>query len=118
MSKYLIALVSITLTAIAQVLLKYGVVASASTVQAPLHLRLVRTVINPFVLSGIAVYGLSTLCWLVALSKLRLSVAYPMVSFSYVLVTVASAVIFREEITRNQILGLCLIISGVVFLVR
>ncbi|MDB4894200.1 MAG: transporter family protein [Firmicutes bacterium] len=118
MSKYLVAFFSIALTAVAQILLKLGVVASASTTLAPVHVRLLRTVINPFVLAGLAVYGLSTLCWLIALSKLRLSVAYPMVSFSYVLVTVASAIIFREAITRNQILGLCLIITGVVFLVR
>lgn len=118
MSKYVMVLLSISLTAAAQILLKLGVAASASPAAAPLSERVLRTTGSPYVLGGLAVYGLSTAFWLVALSELKLSVAYPMVSLSYVLVVLGSVWILGEQITASQIIGLCLIIAGVVFLVR
>jgi drug/metabolite transporter (DMT)-like permease len=117
-SNYLMACLSIGLTAVAQILLKLGVVAAASASTAPLPTRLFRMIMTPQVLAGLTVYALSTVCWLFALSKLKLSVAYPMVSLSYVLVTIGAAVMLGEVISRNQIIGLSLIIAGVVFLVR
>lgn len=116
MGKYGLALFSITLTALGQVMLKLGTTHTAP--ELPAAERLLRMLIHPYVLAGLVLYGVSTLLWLLAISQLKLSVAYPMVSLSYVIVVGASHLILHESITGFQKLGLVLILVGVLFLVR
>lgn len=116
MGKYGLALFSVTLTSIAQVMLKLGT--SQAAVGLPAAERLLRMLVQPYVLGGLALYGASTVLWLLALSQLKLSVAYPMVSLSYLLVVGASHLLLHERITGFQVLGLCFIVIGVLFLVR
>ena len=52
------------------------------------------------------------------LTKAELSYAYPMVSFSYVIVAIAAAVFFKEAITVNKVLGIAAIVMGVFILNR
>jgi drug/metabolite transporter (DMT)-like permease len=66
------------------------------------------------VLVGIGLYVLAGLAWLPLISRVRLSVAYPMVSLSYVVVVVLSAVVLREHVRwRLALPGLLLIGIGV-----
>jgi len=116
MGKYGLALFSITLSSMAQVMLKLGTSHTAAGLSA--LERLFRMLVQPYVLGGLALYGASTLLWLLALSQLKLSVAYPLVSLSYLLVVGASHLILNESITSSQLLGLCFIVIGVLFLVR
>lgn len=116
MGKYGLAFCSIMLTSFAQVMLKLGTSHAAGGL--PASERLLRMLVQPYVLGGLALYGVSTLLWLLALSQLKLSVAYPMGSLSYLLVVGASHLLLHESITGFQKLGLCLIVIGVLFLVR
>lgn len=114
MNKYIIAFISIFLGAVAQLLLKKGSGAMSGGG--------VRTIIsiftNKFLFTGLLCYGLSALCWINVLSKMKLSVAYPLVSFGYVLTTLFAFLFLNEEIYMNQIAGLFLIISGIVVITR
>lgn len=79
----------------------------------------VLTVIKvPHILIGVIFFGLSFLLWIKILTKSELSYAYPMVSLSYVMVGIASAVFFNEPITTNKILGIGAIVLGVFILNR
>jgi uncharacterized membrane protein len=65
------------------------------------------------VLSGLAAWTASTLCWLYVLRVTPLSRAYGLTSLTYVLVFLASIYVFGEQVRRLQGVGTVLIIIGV-----
>ena len=67
--------------------------------------KLPQAFLNPYVLSGIAIYGFTTLVWLVILSRVKLSIAYPMLSSGYVLSILFSWLLFKEAIPKVRIIG-------------
>lgn len=74
---------------------------------------LVRMFSNPWVLLGFASYGVSSIAYLMALSRLDLSVAYPMIGVGYVLVVLVSWLVLHESVSALRWLGVLLIFAGV-----
>jgi drug/metabolite transporter (DMT)-like permease len=109
--QYVFIVGSVILGAFAQILLKLGTMKSGS-------LLLIKLFTNPFTLSGLFLYGLSALLWIVALSKVQLSLAYPMVSLGYVLVFGLSYWIFGETISLLRAAGLVTIVIGVLMIAK
>ncbi|WP_339547021.1 4-amino-4-deoxy-L-arabinose-phosphoundecaprenol flippase subunit ArnF [Pseudomonas sp. RA_35y_Pfl2_P32] len=76
--------------------------------------------VDPFavavVLCAIFAYGLSMLCWLLALRDLPLGRAYSLLSISYALVYLlaASLPLFNEGFSLTRSLGVALVILGVI----
>ncbi|MGQ9680979.1 MAG: EamA family transporter [Anaerolineae bacterium] len=79
---------------------------------------LVRMLSNPFVLLGFASYAVSSIAYLLVLSKVNLSMAYPMVGVGYVLVMLVSVVLLRETVSPLRWVGALLIVSGVFLMGR
>jgi len=71
---------------------------------------------NWYVLAGFVAYGLSSLLYLLALSRLDLSYAYPFVAISYVLVAILAWLILNEAVPPLRVLALAIICIGVVIL--
>ena len=71
---------------------------------------------NKFLLFGIILYGISTLFYITALKSIPLSIAYPSISLSYVIIIILSHYFFNERISFTQICGSVLIICGVILL--
>ena len=71
---------------------------------------------NHFVWGGLACYGFSAITWLVALAKVDLSFAFPMLSLGFVATAVYSWLYFGEILSPNRIGGIALVILGVVFI--
>ena len=69
-----------------------------------------------FVLTAMVAYGLSMLCWLLALRDIPLSRAYSLLSISYALVYLLAALLpfFHETLTVPRTVGVTLIVLGVV----
>jgi multidrug transporter EmrE-like cation transporter len=65
------------------------------------------------VLSGLAAWAASTICWLYVLRVAPLSRAYGLSSLTYVLIPLVSVYVFGEQIRRLHALGIVLIILGV-----
>ena len=65
------------------------------------------------VLSGLAAWAASTLCWLYVLRVAPLSRAYGLSSLTYLLIPLASVYVFGEQIRRPHSVGMVLIILGV-----
>ncbi|MEW6610021.1 MAG: SMR family transporter [Patescibacteria group bacterium] len=63
-------------------------------------------------------YGVAFLLWLMVLSKLKLSLAYPFTALMYVLLLFTSWYFFDEQITASQIIGVGLILAGLLFVSR
>jgi drug/metabolite transporter (DMT)-like permease len=66
------------------------------------------------VLAGLGAFGLSAGLWLISLSRVPLSTAYPFVSLSYVFILLASVVILGERPLLLNWVGAGLIMSGII----
>lgn len=68
---------------------------------------------NPQILLGLSLYAVSAVIWLRILRQVNLSFAYPMMSFSYVVVVILSALILGEKVPSVTIIGLIFVTLGV-----
>jgi multidrug transporter EmrE-like cation transporter len=109
LASFAFILVGVLLNAGAQLLLKAG------TNAMPLGLRLA---IEPHILGGLACYGVSVVVWVVALSRVPVSIAYPMLSIGYVVNAVAAWYLFGETLTPMRLTGIGIIVAGVFVVAR
>lgn len=65
------------------------------------------------VLSGLAAWTASTICWLYVLRVAPLSRAYGLTSLTYVLIFMASVFFFGEQVRRVHVVGTVLIVMGI-----
>ena len=68
---------------------------------------------QPGVWAGLGAYGVATVLWLYALSRLPLAVAYPLQALAYALGVFAARWIFHEPVPTLRWAGVALIILGV-----
>lgn len=98
------------LVALAQYLIKSG----ANQLS---HAGLVATLIGIFTIlplfAGYALYGVFTVLFVGALRHGELSILYPLISLSYVWVTITAVLAFHETMNPLKIVGIALIIGGV-----
>ncbi len=64
-------------------------------------------------LAGLVAALLASFCWLFAIKETALSVAYPFMALSFILVPLGSAWLFGDRLTTGQLLGGALIVAGV-----
>jgi len=110
-----LVLIAVCLTVTGELLLKHGMNQNGA-----LHLALgtivpdlFRIVTNPFIFFGFGLIFSASIFWLSAISQMNLSVAYPMLSTSYVLILLASAIFLGETVTLVRWLGVGVILAGV-----
>jgi drug/metabolite transporter (DMT)-like permease len=104
----------ILITSAALIVLKLGTKGSSPIqyIDSKLHFQ-----INPLVLLGIALYGISFLLYIYLISKYSLGYIIPLTAaFIYILVFFASFIIFNEVFTLVKITGIFFIILGLVLL--
>ncbi|MHB0913283.1 MAG: DMT family transporter [Armatimonadota bacterium] len=109
-------LVNVVLGSIGQLLLKYGSSRLSPVAGQGIGASLVgsfKGIFTPYIFLGFCIYGVSSIIWIRILRQVNLSFAYPMVSLSYVLVVLLSALIFREKVPWPTAVGLGLICMGV-----
>ena len=113
-------LVSVFFSTVGQLLLKGGMnkLGSVTLSLNGLIPTLWRMAVNPGVFFGLALYLVGTVFWLAALSRVDLSYAYPFASLSYVVMLLASWMMFDEKITLARIAGTIFICIGVLVIYR
>jgi drug/metabolite transporter (DMT)-like permease len=79
---------------------------------------LLRVARQPLFWCGLALTGLAAVVWMAVLSRLSLSLAYPLLSLSYVLMLFAARWLYREPITWPKLAGVILVCCGVALLGR
>ena len=77
-----------------------------------------RVVSNPYIVAGIGLYGLGAVVWIVVLSRVSLSFAYPMLGLSYVLVLLVSRFVLNEHVSLQRWVGALLIVTGAALVSR
>jgi len=106
-----VLIVAVLLGALGQIFLKVGI---NELGVRPAPLVVLRSIFTQWqVFAGFVCYGLSSLIYLIALSRLPVSYAYPMVALSYVVVTFASWKLLGEMVPTSRIAGLAFICVGV-----
>ena len=111
-----IALLSVLLNAAAQLFLKAGtnIVGTVSFGDANTFNTLMNIARVPWFWAGFACYGISLFTWIATLSRLPVSVAYPLVSIGYVVNAMAAWWLFGESLTMQKLIGIGFIIIGVI----
>jgi drug/metabolite transporter (DMT)-like permease len=97
-----------------QVLLRLG---ARGAGQAGADATLLEALSSPAVLLGLAFYTVSSVLWLFVLSRVSLSIAYPMGALTYVFVIVGG-LLMGEAVTVERWAGALLIVTGVVLVGR
>lgn len=113
-------LTGVLLNAAAQLLLKAGtnVVGqfefSAANI-VPVGFKLAT---EPHIFGGLCCYVISVVVWIMGLSRVPVSVAYPLLSLGYVVNAAAAWWLFGESITTQKVVGIGFIIIGVYLVAR
>ena len=112
----------VLLNAAAQLLLKAGARSvgeiSMSDGSAALWRSATGLALHPGILGGLACYAISVVVWIVALSRVEVSIAYPMLSIGYVVNAALAWWLFGEQVNPQRWLGIAVIIIGVVLVAR
>ena len=111
-----ILLTSIGLATAGQLLLKSGmnVVGEIANLGLGDLLGLIGKVLTTWQLSlGLLFFGASAVFWLITLSRVPLSTAYPVVSLSYVLILAFSTIVLGERPSLTVWLGALLVMGGI-----
>jgi uncharacterized membrane protein len=117
MNTIVIIIVGVIFAALGQVSWKLGMTQAGQL--STLNLAsLSAALLNPLVLPGFIMYGLSTIFWLIALSKKDLSYVYPFISLTYILVLLLSNLLLKESIGVNKVIGTLIIIIGLMIITR
>ncbi len=119
-TSFLLIITGVMLNAVAQLALKAGVrhmgpIALSMNQVIPVSLRLMS---EPYLWLGLACYGISVVVWILALSRVDVSIAYPMLSLGYVVTAFAAWWLFGESLGSMRLVGIGIIIVGVYILAR
>jgi len=115
-----LVMIGVLLNAAAQLLLKAGT-SSVGTFAfslenaAPVGWKLAT---EPHILGGLICYGVSVVVWIMALSRVEVSIAYPMLSVGYVVNAIAAWYLFGEAVSVTRLAGIGIIILGVYIVAR
>ncbi|HEY2257427.1 MAG TPA: SMR family transporter [Variovorax sp.] len=112
----------VLLNAAAQLLLKAGARSVGEISMSDGAAALWRTAgglaVHPGILGGLACYAISVVVWIVALSRVEVSIAYPMLSIGYVVNALLAWWLFGESVGLQRWLGIGVIIIGVILVAR
>lgn len=117
---FTLVLTGVLLNAAAQLLLKAGVkdvgiieLKPATIVNAGMRLAF-----EPHILGGLTCYVISVVVWILALSRVQVSIAYPMLSLGYVVTAFIAWAFMGEPVNAMRMTGIAVIIVGVFLVAR
>lgn len=113
-------LTGVLLNAAAQLLLKAGmsrVGHFAFSLQNTLPIA-IKVASTPEIALGLLSYVVSVVIWMLVLSRVEVSFAYPLVSIGYIVTAVAAYFLFNENLSLVRIIGILVIMLGVYLMTR
>lgn len=113
MRPLIIALLSILLGATGQFLLRLGMLYYGKVTVTGIWRQLGSIIFTPAIFLGFVCFGISSILWLVVISRWELSYAYPLVALGYVLAIVYGVFLLHESLSLPKILGTLFILAGI-----
>lgn len=114
MKNYLLLGLNIVMMCTGQLLFKYGTRGK----QLDSLSNIIATVFQPVVMLALLDYALATIVWMYVLTKIEISVAYPIQSIAIPLVSILSILFFAESFSWTKIWGLLIIMFGIFVITR
>ncbi len=113
-------MLGVMLNAGAQLLLKEGMrrIGHFEFVWANIVPIGLQVAVNVFILGGLLCYVVSVVVWLLVLSRVEVSFAYPLLSVGYIVNAVAGYYLFQENLSLTRITGILIICAGVYLITR
>ena len=113
----LLLLFAVGAAASGQLMLKHGMTGVAAAVAKDGGQLLIKAATSPWVVGGLAVFGISALAWLTTLSRVPLSVAYPFNALGLLAVIGSSVIVLHERVSTLGWLGVSMVAGGLVVVV-
>jgi multidrug transporter EmrE-like cation transporter len=120
-STLLLIVANVAMTSLAQIVLNSGMSAPEVTraLAGGVRLPALMTVLfHPWVVVGLGLYAGAALVWLLVLSRVDVSLAYPFVGLGFVVTMVLAWAFLGEAVTPMRMAGTLLIAAGIVVLAR
>lgn len=115
---YAFVLASVMIAACGQLLLRYGMTRiSAAHPDAHGGQLLMQAARSYWVIGGLAVFGISSLLWMITLSKVPLSRAYPFTAIGFIAILAASSVLLNEAVGPRLWIGALVVVGGLLLIV-
>lgn len=111
-------LVSVLLNCAAQLCIRKGMLLVGEVGMSGLVQNLGSMLMNLWLWAAMFCYAVSILMWMVVLSKVEVSFAYPFLSIGYVVAAVVGYYFFGESLTLTRIMGIIVICIGVYLISR
>ena len=108
-----IALVSIVLGATGQFLFRLGMLHYGQVSVTGVWRQLGGIILTPAIFLGFSCFGVSSVLWLIVISRWELSYAYPLVALGYVLAILYGVLLLKENLNFPKLLGSFLILAGI-----
>jgi drug/metabolite transporter (DMT)-like permease len=112
-----VLLVAVALAAVAQLVLKHGMTLAQHRAEASSGSLALAAATSPWVIGGLAIFGVSAVAWMLTLSQVPLSLAYPFNALGYIGILTASVVVLHERTNVWTWLGTFLVAGGLVLVV-
>lgn len=114
MINYLYIVIALILNATANILMKFGASKMGDIKGLGLFEIILKMISNPFLVTGVVFFVLNLLFYVMGLTKINLSIAYPiMTSGGFLIISIFSFIYFRESLSFLQILGIIMIVVGI-----
>ena len=111
---FFILVVAIVFNASANILLKFGMQNAPQISVVGLKNMLLNSITNVYVWLGLISFGVAFIFYSVVLTKMKLGIAYPiMTSAGFVIVTLFAVFLFDEKMSWLKIAGIAIIALGI-----
>ena len=116
-SSLLVLLGAVALAATGQVMLKHGMTEATALARSRDRSLLLAAAQNPWIITGLLVFGVSAVAWLLTLSRVPLNIAYPFNALGYLGILAASVVLLGERVNVWTLAGSTMVVSGLIIVV-
>lgn len=116
----LLVLIEVVLNVTAQILLKVGMTRIGQFAFHGINIAPIafQVLTSPFIMFGVSVYVISLIIWLLVLSRIDVSLAYPLISLGFVLNAGIAYFLLGEHITLMRLIGTIVIMFGIFLVAR
>jgi len=115
---FLLLLAAILCGVVGQFSLKAGAKILGPIGAANLVEKVIAMATQPLIIAGLALYAVSSIGFIVVLSRANISIVSPLLSISYLFTVLGGKIVFNEPLPPLRLVGVGLIMTGVIFVLR
>jgi drug/metabolite transporter (DMT)-like permease len=117
-SVFLVLLAAILCSVLGQFSLKAGAKTLGAIGAANLVEKVMAMAAQPLIVAGLCLYAVSSIGFIVVLSRANISIVSPLLSISYLFTVLGGKLIFHEHLPPLRLVGVALIMTGVIFVLQ